>query len=263
VPTLLKGVAQIVDGRILQPGARLLGDIDLLVTVKQAKESACALGDIGFSAETPIAFDGILSHQLPKLCHRDTGTGIDVHLCAVTLQHEVVVPTDWIGSGCRIINFRGFDAMLPEVSQRVAHVVVHDQLSHNGYRSKRVELRQLLDVALLRAKHEGRIDWDQIDFRFASAGYGHVLATYLHYAEMLFGQKMPKLRVAPRKNALKHLQDTIDRPGRRSLANLADIAEAVTERIRRRPSWAIGILDPAKMPSRIRVVLSAFRSRKW
>ena len=75
----------------------------------------------------------------------------------------------------------------------------------------KIQLRHLLDLALIRARHENEIEWDELDHRFSIAGFGEVLAEYLEFAEVLFGQPTPKLRQAPRKGALAELRRTESR----------------------------------------------------
>ena len=92
--------------------------------------------------------------------------------------------------------------------------VVHSQLNHEGYSTSGIELRQLLDLAMIRARHESAIDWSELDHRFSVAGFGHVLATYLKFAEVFFGQVAPRLSNMPRKLALERLRVFVEWPDR-------------------------------------------------
>ena len=95
----------------------------------------------------------------------------------------------------------------------MGHIVAHDQLSHEHYRRGKVELRQLLELAIIRKKHENAIDWMELDRRFSGVVLGKVLATYLELANKLFGQARPRLRHAARVGALAELRWRIDPSG--------------------------------------------------
>jgi hypothetical protein len=49
--------------------------------------------------------------------------------------------------------------------------------------------------------------------RFSAAGFGELLATYLHFADELLGQPAPKLSHAPRSDAMAKLRSTESRDG--------------------------------------------------
>jgi hypothetical protein len=53
------------------------------------------------------------------------------------------------------------------------------EIFHGLYALNKIQLRHLLDLALIRARHEGAIDWNELDRRFSTSGLGEVLATYL------------------------------------------------------------------------------------
>jgi hypothetical protein len=115
---------------------------------------------------------------------------------------------------------------------------VHDSLDHEGYLCRRIELRQLLDLALIRTRHEKAIDWTQLDRRFSAAGVGHVLAANLRVAERLFGQPVPRIvRLSER------------RRWARDIARMPGLYVAA----RRRDPWGVfNLLRPKTWPGKIR-----------
>ena len=82
---------------------------------------------------------------------------------------------------------------------------------HLNYQSSRLQLRQLLDLAMIRARYESTIDWTELDHRFCSVGMGQVLATYLEFAKVLLGQPTPQLSHVPRAGALADFRRMMDR----------------------------------------------------
>jgi len=85
------------------------------------------------------------------------------------------------------------------------------EIFHGLYALNKIQLRHLLDLALIRARHEGAIDWNELDRRFSTSGLGEVLATYLYFSDELLGQPAPKLRHTPRKDAMAELRSVESR----------------------------------------------------
>jgi len=208
-PVLLKGVSHLVEGLYPAHGLRVIGDIDVLMPDGRAKDAAAALQCIGFS----VSKDHLESHlHLPVL--RDNETGLCVELHTRVDSKKAVIPTGWFHEATRPFPFRGLKIRVPEPTASVGFNVVHSQLNHEGYSTSGIELRQLLDLAMIRARHESAIDWSELDHRFSVAGFGHVLATYLKFAEVFFGQVAPRLSNMPRKLALERLRVFVEWPDR-------------------------------------------------
>lgn len=102
---------------------------------------------------------------------------------------------------------------LPEPTRNLGHTIFHSEIFHDHYALNKIQLRHLIDVVLIRARHEKAINWDELDRRFSAAGAGEVLATYLHLAGELLGQTAPQLSHAPRRDALAGLRSTESRDG--------------------------------------------------
>lgn len=200
-PVLLKGAAHLVEGLYPAPGLRVVGDVDILVPEDRAKSAAAALQCIGFVVSAVNLPE--THHHLPGM--RDSESGLYVELHTRVDLKEAVVSAGWFREKTRPFPFRGLQIHLPEPTRSIGHNVVHSQLNHEGYQANRIELRQLLDLAMIRARHEGAIDWAELDHRFCHVGQGQVLSTYLHFADVLLGQPAPQLRCAPRKGAMTDL----------------------------------------------------------
>jgi len=88
----------------------------------------------------------------------------------------------------------------------------------------------LLDIALLRSRHDAEMDWPALSARFAAAGHGAVLVDTLSWAETLFGQPMP---AGMRRNdeAIARMERAVEVGGRTGLGTsltwlLRDVAVA-------------------------------------
>ena len=117
----------------------------------------------------------------------------------------------------RLVPFRGLDVRLPDPTRLAGHNFVHHRVN-DANRPSPVELRWLLDMALIMARHEAAIDWSELDRYCVQTGQGEVLATYLAFGETLLGRQSPALTARPDGDAMRKLRQYIDpserRPGR-------------------------------------------------
>ena len=207
-PVLLKGAAHLVEGIYPATGLRVVGDLDVLIPEDRGAHSAAALAAIGFVASTTPVPDGHL--HLPTM-YDETGVDVELHTRVEHAAAHAIVPTPWFRQSTRPFPFRGMRVRLPEATRSIAHNIVHSQIDHELDRINRIELRHLLDVAVIRAQCESAVDWDEIDRRFSAAGFADVLATYLSAGEILFGQPMPRLSGQPRAAFFEAFRASVER----------------------------------------------------
>ncbi|SHH59454.1 nucleotidyltransferase domain-containing protein [Bradyrhizobium erythrophlei] len=211
-PVLLKGAALLVEGIYPQPSMRILGDIDILIPKNRSAEACAALKAVGFDTKWS-AVSPPTHHHLPMLLDPETGTGVELHTDVISRSADAVIATDWFCEMVRPVLFRGQRMLLPEPTRNVGHIIFHSEIFHELYTLNKVQLRHVIDLALLRARHEKAINWEELDRRFSAAGVGEVLATYLHLASELLGQAAPQLSHAPRRDAMTELRSTESRDG--------------------------------------------------
>jgi hypothetical protein len=211
-PVLLKGAALLVEGIYPQPSMRILGDVDILVPKDRSAEACAALQAVGFDTKWS-AVSPPTHHHLPMLLDPETGTGVELHTDVISRSADAVIATDWFFEMVRPIVFRGQRVLLPEPTRNVGHIIFHSQIFHDLYTLNKVQLRHVIDLVMLRARHEKAINWDELDRRFSAAGSGEALATYLHLASELFGQAAPQLSHAPRRDAMTEMRSTESRDG--------------------------------------------------
>jgi hypothetical protein len=235
-PILLKGAAHLLGGIYPSPAARLMSDLDVLVPQARGREAFAAMQAIGFVVDAPIPCD---HHHFPAMRHSDTNIVIELHTRLLHTMSDPIVPVSWVYEQSQRLPFRGVRVKIPSPTILIGHNVVHDQLNHERYARKQIELRQLLDFAIIRARHEQDIDWAELDRRFCSVGLGHVLATYLRYDEALFHQRMPAIGSAPRRHAMRRLRLVMeDPPAERRLRQREQEAQREARRRARRERWA-------------------------
>jgi Uncharacterised nucleotidyltransferase len=211
-PLLLKGAAYLADNLYPALGIRLIGDLDLLIPPGREADALAAAESIGYK-KGGREFEDMAAHHLPSLTQARSGVSLELHTALTEPQYNAIVPPDWISQESRLAPMAGLSARVPSPSCAVTHIIVHDQLHHRGFRSGEFDLRQLLDLALMRARYERDIDWVDIERRFVSAGYGDALAIYLAYLELQFGQTLPQFGHAhcPAATARARMRKAVER----------------------------------------------------
>ena len=210
-PLLLKGAAYLVEGIYSDPALRILGDVDILIPASRSTEVVAALQAAGFGAKSSDVFLPPSHHHLPMLHDPETHMGVELHTDVISWSADHVISTAWFCERTRPALFRNQRVQLPEPTRNAGHTIFHSEILHGLYGLNKIQLRHLLDLALIRARHQRAIDWGELDHRFSAAGFGEVLATYLHFSDELLGQSAPKLSHAPRKDAMAELRSVESR----------------------------------------------------
>ena len=260
-PVLLKGAAQLASGLYPAPGARLIGDIDLLVPTERGEEAAAALGATGFAPAGPAPLVAVAMHHLPRLCERGTGDAVEVHTEVVGERSAPFLPLPWFLAGTRSLPFRGLRLRVPDATRAVAHAIVHDQVQDGGARYEPLRLRPLLDLALLR-RDDAAIDWREVRALFDRNGAGDRLAAYLAGAAILFGQPAPREAGTAPAGAVDRLRQALDDPEIARRVRLAALLAAYRARLRAHPRVLLNLVSPRLWPQRIRMLASVLRQSK-
>lgn len=211
-PILLKGAAHLVTGLYPTPAMRIMGDVDLLIPERRADHAVAAVKKLGFAPVDAGLEDG--HHHLPPMHRADVGFAIEFHTRVMHDESHLSAPVSWFEEQTQPMTFRGLRVKVPNPTALIAHNLVHDQLNHANFEANLVQLRQLLDFALLRARHDNEIDWRELDRRFVAAGSGEVLGTYLQYDRVLLGQPKPNIATALPWRAIPRLRRAIEAPER-------------------------------------------------
>ena len=258
-PVPLKGAARLIERTYPEQSLRFLGDLDVLIPADRAAEAFAAVQSIGFreSPDNPPLPPG--HNHLPMLHDQEAGGGVELHTDVLKESSGEIVPTAWFVAGTRACTLDGARIRMVDATRSVAHIIAHDQLFHGGYignRANKFDLRQLLDVAMIRASHDAAIDWQELNRRFSSVGFGQLLPTYLAFGQALLGQPAPHLSHPPRPRALRDYRAIVE-PSR--LHNIGEIARGYAAARRRDPLGILQLLVWYKWPRRIRLVKAALK----
>ena len=105
-------------------------------------------------------------HHLPMLHDPENDLGVELHTDVVSRSPDAVISTAWFCEMARPVVFRNQRVRLPEPTRNSGHTIFHSEIFHGLYALNKIQLRHLLDLALIWARHEGPIDWNELAIGF-------------------------------------------------------------------------------------------------
>lgn len=258
-PVYLKGAASLVSGLYDDPGERVMGDVDILVAPEMVDDAAPALRKAGYVFGPPDGHGKDADfHHLPMAVHPDTGVGVELHRAIVDREHRDLLPAERVLARATTVEWRGRDFAVPDATDRTIHNIVHDQLHHIGAERGTGSLRQLRELAHLALREGDRIDWPEIETRFAQAGRSDVLAAQATYCRGLMGVALP-LREIDEDTAMNRRRHGIRRLT--AAESALALGSLYARNLHRQPGLALNLLAPARWPARIRKWRAYFANR--
>jgi hypothetical protein len=237
-----------------------LSDLDILVPAEQTELAADRLKLIGFTP-LPVWFADTDANHLPKMCN--SAVGIDLHTKLAPSRYDLIVARPWFDAKTVRGDFRNLKVDLPDPTRRIVHNVVHHQLNHTHYRRRTIELRQALDLALLRERHEVGIDWQEVHSRFDLLGMTAVLSESLHIGETLFGQPVPHALCQPEPTAVHDLKLMIENPVRRRWPSFRMLMVEYARLLRQQPLRLTHTFRPGRWLYHACAVYQTLVKPKW
>jgi hypothetical protein len=190
-PVLLKGVAYLAGDLYRDPAARVIGDIDLLVSGEELPAAVAALAAIGYREAGIDDFSFAAHHHHTPLGRDDDPALVELHSEPLARPFAPLLAAARMRAGARPVDADGRRFRLPALQDQVLHNIAHAQLAERHYWLAKVALRPLTDLARLRLTGEAEIDWREILSVFDRAGHGSACRAWLMTAEQLFGQRPP------------------------------------------------------------------------
>lgn len=165
VPLLLKGAATFCDDLYGDPGARVMGDLDILFETGQVETARQVLLDLGYQ-EIPdpgMDFEGIATderhHQLPRYYKPGTPVVVEVHFKVSYGQSGRVLPAAIARKNSINVSLGGLGASILNPTWRLLHNTVHGVLPHCEFIRGNISLLQLAEFAHLARAYGQQIDW--------------------------------------------------------------------------------------------------------
>jgi Uncharacterised nucleotidyltransferase len=185
---LLKGAAVLADDLYGDPGARLMGDLDLLVPAERVHEVQQLLLGRGYAVCPPEEEKHIYrlptdaAYHLDPLCRPGSGIVVEIHHRLMGRQGGRALPVSQVWA--ERIPAPGFSGAvyLPSTSWRLLHNALHALLPYAEFIRSQVLLCNLAEAATLLKATGTSLDWQP----WTSAARQHSLKSELRgYAQLL------------------------------------------------------------------------------
>lgn len=236
VPVLIKGSA--LRANPTRDEGRLLSDLDLVLSPRDKVGAIEALDQAGYTCREAWAVD-----SKPVVLARESDAGmIDLQFGFGGAGIQYDFPT--LASASREQAFGSGRALVPDATTQAALFIIHDQIKDQDYWRGLIELRHLLDIALL----AGGIDWQRLAERFTTPHARAALQTQLVALSRLLSVPIPAHLTGGGWPALQHRRRMLqlEMPSLfRPLTALTVIGDVIGGRmrlkLRREPSWHLGM----------------------
>ena len=195
---LLKGCATFCDDLYGDPGARVMGDLDILVRPEQVERSRQIMVALGYQ-EVPNPGrepDGLATddrhHHIN--CHVKPGTpvAVEIHYKVAYSQAGRVCPADVVWHRRVSAKIGKVSTNIPSPYDRLLHNAVHALVAEGDFIRSRVSLRQLAEFAALVMRYGGTIDWSRWENDGRREGVKTELAVYRALSWELMGGSTPE-----------------------------------------------------------------------
>ena len=189
-PLFMKGGAHLLTRLYPDAAMRQMADLDILVPATRVDGCVAALKGHGFTELTTYRHPR--SHHNPPLGRADLPVPIELHHSVLAYPHGDFLTPDEMYSSALLLSNCGVRVAAPSPTHATLHNIAHAQLNDRDCLYGRVDLRGLLDLALLENVYGNRIDWDLINQRFIDARHRHAFEYHIQWARRL-GATVPSL----------------------------------------------------------------------
>jgi putative nucleotidyltransferase-like protein len=244
-PLLLKGAAGLAEDLYPDPGMRIMSDLDLLVREAQVDGAVAALEKAGFGVDTARQPVGPDHHHLPGRVHAEWRVGLELHTRPARRSLDALLDVAQCFRDARPLQWRGYQVLVPGPADWLVHNIAHGQIGDGHYWLGIPRLRQLLDLALLRARYAGAIDMATVGERFRKAGYGKVLADTVSLVVFLLEGGQLAAGSADDARAMARVRTTVERPAAQRWRLYRRYLFWNTRRLIDDPSLVLKVLRPS------------------
>jgi hypothetical protein len=195
---LLKGGATLCDNLYQDLGARMMGDIDLLVKTQHADPVRNLLLQLGYE-EQPDCFTGFLgyfntytAHHLPRQLKPGTPVVVEIHFQTALGQAGRVMQTDSSWKHKKMMSWKGLHPFVLMPTYRLLHNTVHSPVQDKMFITSKIPLRDLAEFAYLVRRYESIIDWREWLGKGSKQGLDREFRVYLTLVHRLMDMPFPE-----------------------------------------------------------------------
>jgi hypothetical protein len=196
---LLKGAASFCDDLYNDKGARMMGDIDVLVKTQNIKPMKMIMKKLSYEEQEscfgkPITILASRQpHHLPRYLKPETPVAVEIHFeTAHRGQASRVLPTEMSWANKEMKLWEGLQAFILNPTYRLLHNTVHTLLPNRAYTSSIIPLNHLVEFAYLVRRYPSFIDWRAWLMRGTEQQLNRQFRIYLTLAHNLMDMPFPK-----------------------------------------------------------------------
>ena len=231
---LLKGAATFVDNLYGSAGARVMGDIDILVQKNKVKTSELILENLQY-VEIPDEDRVLDNHPTNERHHHinvrvkpGTTMVIEIHFNPAYAQAGRVFTNVGIWNDKQDVVYNQQKTAVLNIDNRLLLNTVHALLPHREFIDGTIPLRQIAEFAALAIRYQNKIDWDSW-YKIALKNKLKIeFITYLSLAHHLMEIPWPKDIPYVKQNGF-HYQRIINKGG--SFSRIDGLKEFAKEKL--------------------------------
>ena len=190
---LLKGAAVLADDLYGDVGARLMGDIDLLIRSKQLEQVEQVLLALGFQVSEEDRENQFFSehHHLPPYYHPEWQVCLELHLDITDFKERNAFPPERLFSRAETVHVGEWPVKILYKFDRLLHNACHAMLQDNGWLYSWCSLHEWAEWDLILRQSTSSFDLSELMAYAREGGFSEQLKIYALLANRLFGSPVP------------------------------------------------------------------------
>lgn len=225
-PLLLKGSLALLPDALAEERVRIMCDLDILLPLDALEQCQGEMQrQLGYrAAEDGRPWERL--HHAAPLMHPTQNCVVELHREPMPLRLRPLLAATDLWSWSVPVCVRNHRFRIPDATRRFAHTLIHAFKGHP-------DLRQLYDLALLRAKTLDSLDWDWLGRRLDREGGEYLLALASLGLRWFFCQKAISTSRIPLRERIRFARVVVALYHPR----FADSATRVYKALRRTAFW--------------------------
>ena len=190
---LLKGAAALADDLYGDPGARLMGDIDLLILPSQQDQVDQILRQLGFQVAKVYQDNRFYlgHHHLPPYHHPEWQVCVEVHLEIADFRARTAFPTERLFARAHGIPLSATTVKTLQDTDRLLHNACHTMVNDAGWLYSRCSLHEWAEWDQLLRRADSTAVFPELLKHAREGGFAEQLKVYALLGNRLLGSPVP------------------------------------------------------------------------
>ncbi|MBU1212430.1 MAG: nucleotidyltransferase family protein [Alphaproteobacteria bacterium] len=178
VPCALKGAAILLTADDASPASwRFMSDLDLLVPQEDLATCVETMYRLGF-VTADDTYDPLTEAHFPPLISPCRTFSVELHTRLFGLDDFGLCEKSLM-AGATLRTHRGAELLVPTLSHRIAHLLIHAQLHNCNHAIERIVLKDVLDLIMLQGRSSMPFDGSQVVSRFRDPAHREAVMALL------------------------------------------------------------------------------------